>query len=130
MAPRGHPCCESMKFSLVDVYIIEEGVGGIARIVVVVTDEGQRVGMACRYTGRHFDPSRVVGAGFGQDGAGRITCVVLERRGRPVIGYRVRTMHLVPEAQRASPAGNRERLADGAIAIGGRGRACLTGVGA
>jgi hypothetical protein len=38
MAPGGHPFCESMKLSLAHVYIIKEGIGWIARIVVVVAD--------------------------------------------------------------------------------------------
>ncbi len=84
-----------------------------------MADQGQGVGMACRHAGRHLDPCRVVGAGLGQNGRGRIARVVLERRRRPVIGHRVWAMHLVPETQRPGAARHRERLADGAITIGG-----------
>ena len=126
MAPRGHPFCESMKVSLVHVYIIEERVGGVRGVIVVVTGQGQRVGMTRRHAGRYLDPRCIVGAGLGQDGAGRITRVVLESRGRPVVGHRVRAMHLIPEAHGSRPAGYRERLTDGAIAIGGRGATRLT----
>src|SRR5258707_15840817 len=126
MAPRGHPFCKSMKVSLVHVYIIEERVSGVSSVIVVVAGQGQRVGMTCRHAGRYLDPGRVVGAGLGQDGGGRITRVVLECRGRPVVGHRVRAMHLIPEAQGRCSARYRERLADSAIAIGGRGATRLT----
>src|SRR5947209_14276725 len=109
MTPGGHPFCESMKVSLAYIYIIKECVGGIRGIIVVVADQGQCVGMTCRHAGRHLDPRRVVSAGLGQDGAGRITRVVLERCGCPVIGYRVRTMHLIPEAHSTRSAGYCER---------------------
>src|SRR6266567_1027231 len=105
MASWGHPFCESMKVSLVHVYIIEERVGGVTRIIVVVAGQGQCVGMTCRHAGRYLDPRCVVGASLSQDGGGRIARIVLECRGCPVIGHRVRTMHLIPEAQGSCPAG-------------------------
>ena len=51
MTPGGHPFCESMKVSLAYTYIIEERVGGVRGVIVVVAGQGQRVGMTCRHTG-------------------------------------------------------------------------------
>src|SRR5258708_19617018 len=98
MAPRGHPFCKSMKVSLVHVYIIEERVSGGSSVIVVVAGQGQRVGMTCRHAGRYLDPGRVVGAGLGPDGGGRITRVVLECPGRPVVGHRLSSTHPSPPA--------------------------------
>src|SRR5258707_15247159 len=119
-----------MRVLLAYIYIIDGLVGGVSFLIVVGVDQGKGVGITRRHAGRYLDPRRVVGAGLGQDGAGRITCVVLERRGCPVIGHRVRAMHLIPEAHGSRSAGYRERLTDGAIAIGGRGSTCLTRVAA
>src|SRR5258708_1473577 len=105
---------------------MEECVGGVSSVIVVMAGQGQRVGMTCRHAGRYLDPGRVVVTGLGQDGGGRITRIVLERRSRPVIGHRVRAMHLIPEAHGPGTAGYGEGLADGAIAIGGRGATRLT----
>ena len=128
MAAQGHPFCESLKVSLANVYIIKERVGRIAGIVVVVTGQGQRIGMARRHTGRYLNPRGVIVAGLRQNRRSRSCRVILERGCRPVIRHRVRAMHLIPEGQRTSPAGYREGLADATIAIGRRRSTRLTGV--
>lgn len=126
---RDHPYDRCRRDALIDRHIIEEGVGGIGGIVIVVTDQGGRVGMSCRHTGRDLHPGGIVVAGLGQNRRGRCRGGVLEGCRRPVIGQRVRTVDLVPEAQ-CAPTGNHEGLAERAISIRGRGTASLTGVGA
>ena len=103
---------------LAHVHIVEKGIGGIARIVVVVTDQGQGIGVACRHTGRDLHPGGAIVTGLRQDGAGGIARVILERRRGPVIGHGVGTMHLVPEGECAAPTGCSEGLAEAAISIG------------
>jgi len=121
---------ESQMISLVHCDIIKESIGRVARIVVVVTRQRQRIGMTGRHAGRHLDPRIVVGAGPGQNSLRGAGSVILEGRCGPVILYRVRAMHLVPESQRAGSAGGSERLLDRTAPVGWRVRAGLTGVSA
>ena len=128
MAAQGHSFCERSQRSLAKVYIIKERIGWITGKVVVVTRQGQRVGMSRRHTSRYLHPRCFIVAGLGQNGASCSRGIVLECGRCPVIGYRIGAMHLVPEAQRCKTTGNREGLTNSAIAIGGRSRTGLTGV--
>jgi hypothetical protein len=85
---------------LAGIHIIKEGEGGVVGEVVVVADQGQRVGMTRRDAGRHLHPGVVVGARLRQHRGGRTRRVVLERGRGPVKGHRVGADHLIPEGQR------------------------------
>ena len=112
---------ERIEGSLAGADIIKEGEGWVAREVVVAAGQGQGIGMTCDDRGRHLHPRIVVVAGSRQDGSGRSSSVVPERRRGPVKLDRIGTMDLVPEGQDRIPAGGSERLFDRTIAVGGRG---------
>src|SRR5437763_6206981 len=79
-------------------------------------------------TGRDLHPGIFVGAGSWQDGNGLSGSVVLEGRRGPIMLYRIRAMHVVPECQRAGPARGGKRLFDRTAPVGWRGRADESGV--
>lgn len=95
-----------------------------------MTNQLQGVRMASRDALRHLDPRGTGDTGFGQNGRGCASRIVLERYRCPVIGHGVRAAHPVPETQRTGPGGSCECLADAAITIGRRGPAHLSRVSA
>jgi len=97
---------------LAHVHVVEQRVGGIARIVIVMAGQGQRIGMTCRDTARNLYPGSIIRAGLGKQRDSRSSRIVLQGSGSPVIGHGVRTMHLIPEFQCALSARDGEGLAD------------------
>ena len=49
-------------------YIVVEGVGRVARVVVIMANQGEGVGMACCDAGRHLYPNPIVVTRLRQDG--------------------------------------------------------------
>lgn len=110
--------CKDCASSLVYRDIVIERVSWIAGIMVIVTGQGQGVGMARRDTGRHLHPGIILVARSGQNGGSPASSVILEGRRGPVIPYCIGAVHQVPEAQFAGATGRGKGLCERA-GIGG-----------
>src|SRR5205823_13605745 len=83
-------------------HVVEEGVGRISRVIVVVAKEGQRVAVASNERGRTaLHPGAAVRASLAQQRGRGAGSVVGQARGGPVVGDRVWTVDLIPEGKRS-----------------------------
>src|SRR5207253_4486103 len=113
---------------LLERYVVVERVGRIARVVVVVVDERERVGVAGDDRGGLARPCARVRAGPREHRGRGVRGVVPQGRGGPVIGDRVSADDAVPEGQARRAGAGGERLRDRGIPAERRGTTDARGV--
>lgn len=104
-------------------HVVEQGVGGVARVIIVVAEQGKSVIVAAGDAGRVLDPGAVGRANSRQNRRRRAGGVVAQRRGRPIVTHHIRTGHFVPERNRRAAGRRGECLRNTRIAIGRTGAA-------
>src|SRR6266700_7779236 len=83
-------------------HIVEQGVGRVTGIVVVVAGQGEGVGMPGGQAGGDPGPAGVGDAGLGENRGGGSRRVVAQGGGRPVVGEGVWAGEVVVEGKRAA----------------------------
>ena len=100
--------------------VVVQRVRRVARVVVVVAGERQRVAVTRRDRRIHLRPRVGSGTGLRQHRRRGARGVVLQRGRRPVVGHTVRAVVRVPEGQRRVARRRREGLRDARVAVGRR----------
>jgi len=106
-----------------DDHVIEHRIGGVANVVIVVTEKSQRVAVTGSQVRGDLHPSVIGRTDIRQNRRRSAGGVIAQRRSRPIVSHCVGTSHLVPERELTAGCRRGKRLRNSRIAVG---RTCAT----